>query len=116
MDKRDRLRLFYDRLSSAPPASTAEEAYSLICNTLNAVEDEWSGVPNEPANWRMDGRMYPPRTERLYAVSGFPNVFRYNSFKHDTYISPHGAIEVRAVATGRVEFSKAGAGGKGVWE
>jgi hypothetical protein len=116
MDKYARLQEFYDRLQAAPAVQTHDEAYDLLCRTLNAVEDEFSGVPYDPANWQTDGRLYPPQKDRVYAVSGFPDVLRYNSFKHDTYVAKHGAIEIKIIATGEVHFSKPGANGKGVWE
>lgn len=59
---------------------------------------------------------YPPRHDRCYAVDGFPEVVRYRSAGHNTYIAKNGAIEVRLVATDQVEFTKPGASGKGVWE
>jgi hypothetical protein len=40
MDKYARLEMFYERLQAAPAAQTREEAYALLCATLNAVEDE----------------------------------------------------------------------------
>ena len=116
MDKYARLEIFYARLREAAPAQSHDEAYALLCDTLNAVEDEFSGVPNNPTNWKTDGRLYPPQKDRVYAVSGFPEVLRYNSFKHDTYISSNGAIEVKIISTSEVQFTKAGANGKGVWE
>jgi hypothetical protein len=116
MDKQARLVLFYARLQDAAAAQTHDEAYALLCETLNGIEDEHSGVPNNPANWKTDGRLYPPQKDRMYAVPGFPEVLRYNSFKHDTYIAGNGAIEVKVISTGEVQFAKAGANGKGVWE
>jgi hypothetical protein len=116
MDKHARLEIFYERLQAAPAAQTREEAYELLCATLNAVEDEFSGVPNNPPSWRTDGRLYPPQQDRVYTVAGFPEVLRYNSFKHDTFIASNGAIEVRIITTGAVQFAKTGANGKGVWE
>jgi hypothetical protein len=116
MDKDARLQLFYQRLQAAPAASTHDESYALLCDTLNAVEDEHSGVPNNPSNWQTDGRLYPPQTDMVYAVDGFPGVRRYNSFKHDTYIASNGAIEVKIIASNVVDFTKPGANGKGVWE
>lgn len=116
MNKQARLELFYQRLRESPAARTHDEAYALLCATLNAVEDEHSGVPNNPSSWQTDGRLYPPQQDRVYAVSGFPEVLRYNSFKHDTYIAGNGAIEVRIIASGAVHFAKLGDNGKGVWE
>ena len=60
MDRYARLQLFYERLQAAAAASTRDESYALLCVTLNAVEDEHSGVPNNPDNWQTDGRLYPP--------------------------------------------------------
>src|SRR5215469_18419778 len=99
MDKHARLLLFYERLTAAPAAKTHEEAYALLCDTLNAVEDELSGVPYDPSSWQTDGRLYPPQSDRVYAVPEFPGVLRYGSFKHDTYVGKNGAIEVRLKAT-----------------
>ena len=116
MDKFARLTLFYERLKAAPAAGTRDQAYALLSDTLNAVEDEYSDMPNNPQNWQTDGRLYPPQTDRVFAVDNFPAVLRYNSFKHDTYIASNGAIEIRVISTGAVDFTKAGSNGKGVWE
>ena len=116
MNKSARLAIFYARLQEAPLAGTHDEAYELLCATLNAVEDEHSGVANNPASWQTDGRLYPPQKDRVYAVPGFSEVLRYNSFKHDTFIASNGAIEVKVISTGAVQFAKLGANGKGVWE
>lgn len=116
MTKAERLALFYERLLAAPAAGSHDEAYALLCSTLNAVEEEHSGAPYNPNAWRTDGRMYPPQKDRVFAVSGFPEVLRYNSFRHDTFIANNGAIEVKIIATGEVHFEKLGSNGKGVWE
>ena len=60
--------------------------------------------------------MYPPQKDRVFAVPGLPEVIRYNSFRHDTFIASNGAIEVKVIATGEVHFEKLGSNGKGVWE
>ncbi|MBP9091944.1 hypothetical protein KBI23_13040 [bacterium] len=116
MDRYTRLQLFYARLQAAPNASTHDESYALLCDTLNSVEDEHSGVPYNPDNFQTDGRLYPPQPDRSYAVDGFPDVVRYRNFGHNTYIAKNGAIEVKVIATNEVDFTKPGANGKGVWE
>lgn len=115
-DKAARLQLIYERLQAAPAASTRKEIYALFCETIQTIEDEHSGVPNKPENWKVDGRLYPPRADWSYSVDGFPDVVRYRSFGHNTFVASNGAIEVQRVASSKVDFSKAGANGKGVWE
>jgi len=114
MDKATRLRLFFDRLSMAPAAATQSEAYDLVCRTLEMVEDAHSGAPNDPQSWSTDGRLYPPQSDREHAVDGYPEVRRYRSFKHNTYVRNNGAIEIRLSGSDKVLFTKNGANGKGV--
>lgn len=116
MDKTSHLQLFFERLQAAPAFSTRAEAYSTLCEILNAVEDEHSGVIFNPDNWEADGRLYPPQSDRSYPVDGFPELIRYKSFAHNTFIAINGAVEVKSVTTNEIYFSKLGANGKGVWE
>jgi hypothetical protein len=76
MDKNERLMLFYQLLSDAPPVSTHDEALELITVKLNAVEDEHSGVPYNPHSFLSDGRLYPPQLDNAHEVDGFPDVTR----------------------------------------
>ena len=48
--KSERLAEFFRRLDLAPGATTFEEAYRLLCDTLNAVEDEMTTTPFTPEN------------------------------------------------------------------
>lgn len=116
MDKFARLQLFYERLGNARAPSTHDESLALLRHTLDAIEDEHSGVPNKPDNWTYDGRLYPPQADSAYALDAFPGIVRYRSIAHNTYIARNGAIEIKSVATNEIEFSKVGADGKGVWE
>jgi hypothetical protein len=115
MDKKARLKLFHERLAAAPTARTHDEAYDLLCTILDAVEDEHSGLPNNP-QWETDGRMYPPQIDSVRKVDGFPTVRRYRSSNHNTFIGSNGAIEIRQVVPELVQFAKPGANGKGVWD
>lgn len=110
------MRLFFDRLRASPPASHHDEARRLVDDTLNAVENEYSGVPFDPQNWRTDGRMYPVQDDNAADVPGHPEVTSYRSFKHETFIRQNGAIEIRIVETKEVVLEKPGSDGKGVWQ
>jgi hypothetical protein len=105
---------FFDRLAKAASAASHDEARALVDGTLNAVEDEYSGVPFNPANWKVDGRMYPPQDDRASDVEGHPGVIVYGSKRHNTFIAQNGAIEIQTL-DGVVEFTKNGADGNGVW-
>jgi|SRR5947207_1440277 len=113
--KSERLRELFRRLAAAPPAANANEARELLAFTLTQVEDELTDVPNNPENWRTDGRMYPPQNDSRREVVGWPNVIRYRSIWHNTYIASNGAIEIAAVG-GDVLLSKAGADGRRIWD
>ncbi|QNK67635.1 hemagglutinin repeat-containing protein [Variovorax sp. PAMC26660] len=59
-----RIALYYKSLEGAPAATNAKEAFNLIANTLNAVENAYSGVPAEAnPGLAYKGRMYPPRPD-----------------------------------------------------
>lgn len=112
--KSERLAEFLRRIGAAPPVTDADKAFRQLCDMLDEVEDEMSGTPNNPANWQVDGRMYPPQEDRRIAVPGCPNVRGYRSRGHDTFIGDNGAIEIRDRFSGSILFTKPGADGKGV--
>lgn len=60
--------------------------------------------------------MYPPQMDSVRKVDDFPEVRRYRSSNHNTFIRSNGAIEVRQVHPKEVQFAKLGADGKGVWD
>ena len=72
----ERLAEFLRRLSAAPAASSFDEAYRQLGDILNAVEDEMTSIPFDPANWQNDGRMYPPQMDSLRTVLGRGDVKR----------------------------------------
>lgn len=113
--KAERLEEFYSRLRLARPAKIFEEAYELICSTLNAVEDELTDSPYDPERWQEDGRLYPPFDDSFREVPGHPRLRRFRSLAHNTYIGDNGAIEIRNLA-GEVELEKPGADGKRIWD
>lgn len=117
--KTERLAEFFQRLQGLAPASSFEEAYQQLCGTLDQVEDEMSGLPNEPERWMTLDRMFPPQSDRMSRVAGC-DVERFDNLRHITYISANGAIEIRWKRRkgGAIEthLSKVGADGKSIIE
>lgn len=108
--KPERLAEFFSRLTAAPACSSFAEAYALVCGTMDAVEDEMTNVPNIPANWMVDGRMYPPQMDKCRDTDR-ADVKRFVSRGHNTFIGDNGAITIQ-LQTGKVVFTKAGADGQ----
>src|SRR6266567_3788763 len=66
MNIQERLAVFYARLRDAPAAKSAEEAFWLICRTLDEVENEFCSVPKtDPPPRRFEGRMYSPQPDNI---------------------------------------------------
>lgn len=93
----ERLQEFINRLEAAPPAASHDEAFQLLSEALNAVEDEHSGVPYDPTKYLSDGRLYPPQEDSRRSVPERPDLVRYRSAKHNTYIHTSGAIVIVSV-------------------
>ena len=87
-----------------------------LVSILETVEDELTGIPNDPRNWRTDGRLYPPQRDNWFRVPGRPDVTRMRTKAHNVFIAANGAIEIRAVESGVAIFTKAGADGREVWD
>jgi hypothetical protein len=111
--KAERFAEFLRRLEAAAPATTFDEAFRQLSDILNAVENEMTSIPFDPANWQNDGRMYPPQSDNLKAVPSRSDVRRFRSKSHNTLIGDNGAIEIRDLS-GRAIFAKAGADGRPV--
>jgi hypothetical protein len=106
---RGRLDEFYRRLDAAPPAGTADEAFGLICRTLDEVEDKLSGIPKQtppPPLRAPGGRLYPPRADRIIPQpdGGLVAATRH----HIIHIGPGGSIAIVSARTGVIEFTKSG--------
>lgn len=110
----ERFAEFLRRLGEASPVSSSEAALNIIAVTLNAVEDEMTTIRFDPGAWQTDGRMYPPQPDARREVPGNPEVLRYRSRAHNTYIRCNGAFEIRTMA-GEVLISRFGLDGQGVW-
>ena len=114
-NKAERLAIFRERLEKAPAARSAEEAYGLVARILNEVEDEFSGARFDPTQWKTDGRMYPPYEDNRHAVVGHPNIIRYRSIAHNTFIGSNGAIEISTIR-GEILVRKPGEDGRDIWQ
>jgi hypothetical protein len=110
--KGQRLAEIFRRLAAAPPAASHDDAYRLLCDTIDAVEDQMTTTPNIPANWMTDGRIYPPQMDQSYRPKRRPDLMRYISKGHSTLIRDNGAITIM-VKNGPIVFDKPGADGQG---
>jgi len=100
------------------PATSHDEAFKLVANTLNRVEDEFSGVAFDPGKHLDDGRLYPPQEDSRRDVPGRRDVIRYRSRGHNTWIGSNGAIRIEKIGKSREPsvccLDKPGADGKTV--
>lgn len=96
MHPRQRLSIFCERLNKAPRSISFDMAWDLLHATMNAVEDEFSGVPFNPMFWEKDGRLYPPEfdAERKCTLKG---VRMFRSRGHRLFIAANGAIRIASV-------------------
>lgn len=109
--KRERLQLIQARLEKAPCASTHDEAFGMLTNIVNEVEDEHSGVPYDPNAWIADGRIYPPQLDSKKTCD-VKFARRYRTKGHHVFIGDYGAIAFQNVITQQIEFSKPGCDGQ----
>ena len=113
-----RVAEFLKRLNATPPATSHDEAFKLVANTLNRVEDEFSGVAFDPGKHLDDGRLYPPQEDSRRDVPGRGDVIRYRSRGHNTWIGSNGAIHIEKIGKSREPsvccLDKPGADGKTV--
>jgi hypothetical protein len=93
-EKMQRLAIFKERLLAAVPSTTLKDGRSLLEKILNAVEDEFSGVPFNLAAADYDGRMFPPLDDRRKVISANPRIEQFNSAGHVTWIGENGAIKI----------------------
>jgi hypothetical protein len=110
VDKASRTALFLDQLVRAEPCASAEEALVCVAFHMNAVEDRYTTTQYNPEQWQSDGRLYPPQPDMRRATA-HPQVARYRSRKHNTWIAENGAIKITEAEGNKVCLDKPGADG-----
>lgn len=109
MSTAERRAELYRRLDQLPPARNAREAMQQVGDTLDAVEDEHSGVkanPNPGLAW--DGRMYPPRDDYITENPDGSLTAKTKGNVIDT--TAGGGIRITKRPSGDIVYSKKGAG------
>lgn len=100
--KAERLAIFIARLGARAAFAGHQEALQGITGILNEVEDEFSGVPCNPATWESDGRLYPPQEDNARPDPSRDGVTDYRSRGHHTFIGSNGAVEIVMRKQGRL--------------
>jgi RHS repeat-associated protein len=107
----ERLKEYYRRLNEAPLATSADEAFDLISETLHQVEDDLSGIvrsnPPPPPNMS-DGRMYPPLKD--YTTRHPDGSITARTRGHTIEIDANGGFRIINRRTNSIDISKLGGG------
>lgn len=112
MKKMARMKMLLERLAKAPLCRSHDEAYRLLSQELNAIEDEYSGVPFEPEKWESDGRLYMPQRDNASLSPQHRGVIRYRSRSHWTFVADNGAFLIQEIPTNRVVLERPGEDGR----
>lgn len=112
----ERFALFIAAMNTHPKASNFSEIRNQLADTLNLIEDQFSGVPFSPSTWLTDGRMYPPLDDSMRDVEGRPDVKRFRSKAHNTYLAENGAIRIEVAGNREVVLDKPGQDGRRVFD
>jgi hypothetical protein len=95
---RERLHEFYRRLREQLPSKTADEALAQIGETMDAVENEMSGIAKHsigPEPNLFDGRMYPPHPKFIKRKTDGSIIA--NLASHRIEIGANGSIKILRV-------------------
>jgi hypothetical protein len=111
LTKAERLRFFLERMAAARPVGSADQALALLAENLQAVENEFSGVPCKPDRWRTDGRMYAPQADSQVKCPGRPSLRKYRNKGHYVFIGINGSIRIENLEA-KVLLDKGGQDGR----
>ena len=114
MTKGERVAELVRRLEASPPSDHAEEALCLVTRVLDDIEDQHSGVPNDPTSPMADERIWPPIARYHFEISGRPDLDGYRQKGHETIIGANGAILIRTRRDVKVILEKPGRDGRKV--
>jgi hypothetical protein len=104
---RERLNEVYRRLRLSSKAESADAAFRQLCETLENVEDELSGVAKKsppPPLGVEDGRMYCPLDDHVLRRADGSILALTRS--HRVEIAADGGMRIVNKVTGRVEFER----------
>lgn len=104
---RERLDELYRRLKWLPRAASADEAFRQLCDTLEEVEDAWSGIAKQtpaPPPSKSDGRMYCPMPDFVSHLDDGSILALTRG--HRIEIGADGSLRIISKLTGQVEFEK----------
>lgn len=96
---RERLARVFEALREASPFASLDEARTTLERIMRQVEDELSGVPEDPdadTKTVSDGRMYPP-TDRRELKTDCRSVRTFRQTAHRTSFGINGAIRVERI-------------------
>ena len=114
MTKGDRIAELVRRLEASPAVSNADDALRLVTTVLEKIEDQYSGIPNDPSSPMADERIWPPIAKYHFAIDGKPDLDGYRQKGHETIIGANGAIFILTRKDARVILNKAGHDGRKV--
>jgi len=114
MTKGERVAELVRRLEACPAAGNAEDALRLVTTVLEEIEDQHSGVPNDPSSPMADERIWPPIARYHFAIDGRPDLDGYRQRGHETILGTNGAILIRTRRGASIILDKAGQDGRKV--
>jgi hypothetical protein len=113
MERRERFEEMMRRVRELAPFVNGEQARTALQDVMRAVEDEFSGIPEDPDAHlarTSDGRMYPPH-DKYEIPSGSGRIRAFRQIGHRTFFGENGALLIERL-DGTSELDLSGADGK----